>query len=120
MTNDDVRALIGDCYDRLMSAYPITDNSVDPRLAMAIGFAAGALSEGLAAEREGRQVRTDSLGSGLQETFTEEERRRLLQLAIDAVPIIAGDDELTRIISRLSGTDTVLVARRAYASRGSR
>jgi hypothetical protein len=51
------------------------------------------------------------------EPLTEAERRRLLDLAIAAVPRECGDPELTTLIAKMSGTDTVLIARRAYPSR---
>jgi hypothetical protein len=51
------------------------------------------------------------------EVFTDEERRRLVELVLSAIPRDHGDAELTAILSRLSGTDTVLIARRAYPSR---
>lgn len=51
------------------------------------------------------------------EQFSDSERQRLLRLTMAAVPKTHGDPELTAIIAKLSGTDTVLVARRAYPSR---
>lgn len=51
------------------------------------------------------------------EPLTEAERRRLLALAIAAVPKEHGDPELTAIVAKISGTDTVLIARRTYPSR---
>lgn len=53
----------------------------------------------------------------IEERFTETERQRLLSLARNAVPKDRGDDELTAIIAKLSGTDTVVVALRAYPVR---
>ena len=50
------------------------------------------------------------------EPFTEAERKRLLHLAMAAVPNKHGDPELTAIIAKLGGVDTVLVAHRAYPS----
>jgi hypothetical protein len=50
----------------------------------------------------------------VEEAFSESERKRLLLLAMSAIPIDRGDDELANIIAKLSGTDTVIVARRAY------
>lgn len=44
------------------------------------------------------------------------ERRRLLGLAIEAVPREHGDPELTRLIAILSGVDTEVIVRRAYPS----
>jgi hypothetical protein len=52
----------------------------------------------------------------MDELLTDAERWRLLRLALNAVPIDNGDRELTDIIAKLSGTDTVLIARRAYPS----
>jgi hypothetical protein len=52
----------------------------------------------------------------IDELLTHAERVRLLRLALNAVPIDNGDRELTNIIAKLSGTDTVLIARRAYPS----
>ena len=58
MTNDEVRALLRDCRDRLTSAYPFPEGSdVDARLAMTIGLVLGLIYEGLAAEREGRPMK---------------------------------------------------------------
>jgi hypothetical protein len=53
----------------------------------------------------------------VEERFSDAERRRLLSLAMGAVPADRGDDELTAIIAKLSGADTVLIAQRAYKSR---
>lgn len=50
----------------------------------------------------------------IDEPLTDAERRRLLALALAAVPADRGDPELTAIIAKLSGTDTLLIARRAY------
>jgi hypothetical protein len=62
MTNDEVRALLRDCRERLKSAYPIPEGSdVDARLAMTIGLCLGAIYEGLAAEREGRPMKINNL-----------------------------------------------------------
>lgn len=52
-----------------------------------------------------------------EEWFTDRERHLLLGLLHDAVPTGRGDLALTNIIAKLSGVDTVLVARRAYPSR---
>lgn len=52
----------------------------------------------------------------VEERLTDSERRRLVQLAIAAVPATHGDDELTRIISKLSGVDTEVILHRAYPS----
>lgn len=52
-----------------------------------------------------------------REAFTDAQRVRLLGLAMSAIPHHAGDPELTEIIARLSGVDTVLIAHRAYPSR---
>jgi hypothetical protein len=56
----------------------------------------------------------------IEQKFTDAERKRLLDLAISAVPRTHGDDMLTGIIAKLSGVDTELVARRAYQARGGR
>jgi len=51
----------------------------------------------------------------MDEPFTDSERRRLLRLAIESVPVSQPpDEELLAIIAKLSGTDTMLYARRAY------
>jgi hypothetical protein len=52
----------------------------------------------------------------IEETLTDSERRRLVNLAISAVPATHGDPELTSIIAKLSGVDTVVVVRRTYPS----
>jgi hypothetical protein len=52
-----------------------------------------------------------------EEQLTDAERRRLLALAIEAVPADKGDPMLTGLIAKLSGTDTVVIVRRAYPSR---
>jgi hypothetical protein len=53
----------------------------------------------------------------IEERFSDEERRYLLSLALNAVPPRNPDKMLIKIISRLSGVDTLLVAYRAYPSR---
>lgn len=53
----------------------------------------------------------------IEEQFTDAERRRLICLAMNAFPPAQGDDELTAIIAKLAGTDTVLIAQRTYRSR---
>lgn len=55
----------------------------------------------------------------IEEIFTDAERMRLISLAMGAL-VSGPDDEATALISKLSGTDTVLIARRAYASRAQR
>jgi hypothetical protein len=50
-----------------------------------------------------------------EEVLTDAERRRLLLLAINALPN-KRDQELCDIIAKIAGTDTVLVVRRAYPS----
>jgi hypothetical protein len=58
MTNEEVRALLRDCRERMISAYPFPEGSdVDARLAMTLGLVLGVICEGLAAEREGRPMR---------------------------------------------------------------
>ena len=52
----------------------------------------------------------------IEETLTDSERRRLVTLAINAVPRQHGDPELTSIIAKLSGVDTEVIVRRAYPS----
>jgi hypothetical protein len=52
----------------------------------------------------------------IEETLTEAERRKLLALVMAAVPRDHGDPQLTALVAKLSGTDTVIVARRAYPS----
>lgn len=55
MTNDEARALLRECADRLMSCYPLPDDSaIDARLALTLGFAAGVICEGLQAAAEDR------------------------------------------------------------------
>lgn len=49
----------------------------------------------------------------MEQQFTESERQRLIKLAIAAI-IKEKDEELTSIIAKLVGVDTVIVARRAY------
>lgn len=56
----------------------------------------------------------------IEERFTIEERRLLMRLAMDAMPQDRSDSQLITILSKLSGTDTVLVAQRAYPSIRSR
>lgn len=53
----------------------------------------------------------------IEEHFTDTERRRLISLAMNAFPPAQGDDELTAIIAKLAGSDTVLIAQRTYRSR---
>jgi len=55
----------------------------------------------------------------VEERLTDSERRRLVNLAINAVPARHGDPELTSIIAKLSGVDTEVFVRRAYPSRHS-
>lgn len=50
------------------------------------------------------------------EQFSDAERLMLLHLVMDK-QLRQPDPALVKIISRLSGTDTVLMARRAYPSR---
>lgn len=52
----------------------------------------------------------------VMEAFSDQQRRRLMQLVMAAIPCDHGDPELIAILSRLSGTDTVLIAQRAYPS----
>ena len=63
----------------------------------------------------------DGIESGVstlvEERFSDEERRYLLNLAMNAVPPRNPDKMLIKIISRLSGVDTMLVAHRAYPSK---
>lgn len=51
------------------------------------------------------------------EPLTEQERRALLGLVIEAFPRNSRDELLLGILSKIGGCDTVLVARRAYPSR---
>jgi hypothetical protein len=62
-----------------------------------------------------------------EELFTDSERQLLIVLATQAMVRIQSDPdmdhavkELHDILSKLYGTDTILVARRAYPSRGLR
>jgi hypothetical protein len=53
----------------------------------------------------------------VEQPFSDAERRRLMRLALEATPGFQHEDlELANIIMKLTGTDTVLVARRAYAA----
>lgn len=52
----------------------------------------------------------------IEETFDDSERRLLLDLAICALPRNALDALMLRVIAKLGGTDTQLVARRASPS----
>jgi hypothetical protein len=56
----------------------------------------------------------------IEERFTHSERQRLISLVLAAVPRDHGDDQLTAILAKLSGVDTVIIAQRAYASRAGR
>jgi hypothetical protein len=54
----------------------------------------------------------------IDEPFPDDERQRLLALCLMAVPASGPPDAvMLQIISRLSGTDTQLIARRAYPSK---
>lgn len=53
----------------------------------------------------------------IDERFTDQERLLLLGLALREVG--PRDPEMTNIIAKITGVDTVLVARRAYPSRNS-
>jgi len=56
----------------------------------------------------------------IEEPFSDDERRRLLFLAIAAIPLDRpADEQLLRIVNRLSGEDTRLIARRSRPSRAS-
>lgn len=50
------------------------------------------------------------------EIFTDEQRTTLVRLVMDEIAR-QPSPELAALLSRLSGTDTVLIAQRAYASR---
>ena len=50
----------------------------------------------------------------MEELFTDAERHRLIYLLLEAM---AKDPTLDDILSKLTGTDTVIVARRAYCSK---
>lgn len=52
----------------------------------------------------------------IEEVLTDRERKLLLDLVANAVPVTHGDPELTRLIAKLSGTDTQVIVRRAYPS----
>lgn len=54
----------------------------------------------------------------IDEPLTDAQRRLLIALVMGAMPKDRGDPELTAIIAKLSGTDTVVIARRAYPSHG--
>jgi hypothetical protein len=53
----------------------------------------------------------------IEERFTHSERQRLISLVLAAFPSDHGDVELTAILTKLSGVDTVIIAQRAYPSR---
>jgi len=53
----------------------------------------------------------------IEERFTHSERQRLISLVLAAFPGDHGDVELTAILAKLSGVDTVIIAQRAYPSR---
>jgi len=54
----------------------------------------------------------------IEEPFPDDERRRLLFLAIAAIPLDRpADEQLLRIVNRLSGTDTRLIVQRSRPSR---
>lgn len=50
------------------------------------------------------------MDTSVQETFTEVERRRLMQIIIAAMPNYKRDEELLSILSKLNGNDTQLIA----------
>jgi hypothetical protein len=50
----------------------------------------------------------------IEEPFTDAERTRLLRLALAEALAQVGDLALVNLIAKLTGTDTVLVARREY------
>lgn len=52
----------------------------------------------------------------IEERFSDGERRRLLALCMAAMPLDRLEPELVGLIAKLSGTDTMIVARRAYPS----
>lgn len=52
----------------------------------------------------------------IEEQLSDAERRRILALLIDAVPHTGRDRALTALIKKLSGTDTVVIVKRAYPS----
>lgn len=63
----------------------------------------------------------------IEEILTDDERQRLVQYATMALVDTRGDPALAEehghilhLLSKMEGTDTVLVARRAYASRAMR
>ena len=59
MTNDQVREMLRAVQKLLVSPYPFPDDTdVDERFAYAMGYAAGVISEALAAEKEGRPIRS--------------------------------------------------------------
>lgn len=97
-----------------LTPYPFAEGTqTDPRYAIALGGIAGFVEEALTAVAEDRKMRLYPD----EETLTDAERVRLLRLCIRDIPHNQGDDDLTGIIGKISGTDTVLVARRAYPSR---
>lgn len=56
------------------------------------------------------------MNTSIQEAFTEAERRRLIHVVIGAMPPYKRDPELLSILSKMSGTETTLVALRAKPS----
>jgi hypothetical protein len=53
----------------------------------------------------------------IEEPLTDEERQLLVILVMAQIPRDHGDPHLTRLVAKLSGSDTQLVARRAYPSK---
>jgi hypothetical protein len=57
----------------------------------------------------------------IDEMLTDADRRFLLALLIEQVPAAAPpSEEVLRLISQLSGADTVVTCRRAYVSRAAK
>lgn len=59
------------------------------------------------------------MDTSVQEALTEHERQRLISLVIKAMPPYRRDEELLSILSKLHGTETQLIAFRAYPSKRS-
>lgn len=95
MTDDEVRALMRECHDRLLSTYPFAEGStLDPRLAMAMGAATGALREGLDAERDDRKLRFDT------GNFIALSLIGAIEVALDQLPLDEVPGALRAIVSR--------------------
>jgi len=77
MSNEQAKRFLQGIYQVLMSAMPIEGDfleppkRVDPRFTMTIGFAAGAISEGLHAEAEDRALQISDRGRHVVQVLVE-------------------------------------------------